>query len=190
MISHLSGKILHKDDSYLVLEVGGVGYKVFMTGNMLELLKEENAALWIYTSIRENSHDLYGFLIRSELEFFELLISVSGIGPKTALGILNAAPIDALRHAVQRGNVAHLVKIGGIGKKNAEKIVIELQEKLGEIENLSDDAMQAEEDAVEALSSLGYTTKDAREALKEVPENVSSASERVKQALKVLGKNK
>jgi len=188
MISHLSGTVLHRNNLYLVLDVNGVGYKVFVTLNALEKIKnDEPLRVWIHHVIRETASDLYGFIIREELEFFELLISISGIGPKTALGILNVANIETLKQAVRSGNSAHLTKISGIGKKNAEKIVLELSGKLGlgldGALNISDEG-----DAIEALASLGYSQKEARDALREIPNDVVGTSERVKKALKHLGK--
>lgn len=188
MLSHLTGKIIHKDASYFVIDVNGVGYKVYTTGNMLGKMKSnEMSSLWIHNAIRETANDLYGFLTREELEFFELLITISGIGPKTALGILNVANIETLKQAVRSGNSGHLTKISGIGKKNAEKIVIELSGKLG----TSDESglnIKDEGDAIEALTALGYSQKEARDALREIPNDIVGTGERVKKALKHLGK--
>lgn len=185
MIAHLSGTILRKDNMSIVLDVSGVGYKVFTTGNTIQALTGDTADLWIHNAIRETANDLYGFLSHEELLFFELLITISGIGPKTALGILNVATIETIRHAVLSENTSHLVKVSGIGKKNAEKIVLELRGKLGtehsEFETGSDVG-----DAIEALTTLGYTQKEAREALKEVPKDIQTTSDRVKHALKFL----
>lgn len=188
MISHLSGTVRHRDNLCLVLDVGGVGYKVFVVLNVLEKVKNtESLSVWIHHAIRETASDLYGFETREELGFFELLISISGIGPKTALGILNVANIETLKQAVRSGNSAHLTKISGIGKKNAEKIVLELSGKLGVgldgALNVSDEG-----DAIEALASLGYSQKEARDALREIPNDVVGTGERVKRALKHLSK--
>jgi len=189
MISHLKGKILRKNEAYLVLDVNGVGYKIFATSNTLGTLKTEDVELWTHLAVRENSHDLYGFLNSEELEFFELLISISGIGPKTALSILNVANLKTLRQAVIHGNTAHLVKVGGIGKKNAEKIVLELQGKLGERLETEGVTLREEEDVLEALTSLGYSHREARDALKSVEKNVTGTGEKVKRALKILSGN-
>jgi len=188
MISHLRGEILHKDLSYLILEVSGVGYRIFATRETIEGLPLANAALWTHLAIRENSHDLYGFLTRDELFFFELLISISGIGPKTALGILNVASIETLHQAVRQGNTAHLIKVGGIGKKNAEKIVLELQDKLGGFTAVGSAVLRDEEDVVEALGALGYSQKESRDALRTLSSEITGTGERVKQVLKILSK--
>lgn len=188
MISHLSGNILQKNLSSFVLDVHGVGYKIFATQETIESLPNVNAEVWTHLAIRENSHDLYGFLTQDELVFFELLISISGIGPKTALGILGVASIETLHQAIRQGNTAHLIKVGGIGKKNAEKIVLELQDKLGGFSDSVGTILREDEDVVEALISLGYNQKEIRDTLRTIPKEVGSTSDRVKQALKFLSK--
>jgi len=187
MIAHLKGTILAVTDSYAILDVSGVGYKVAATGLTLSSLHEgSEASFWTYLAVRETALDLYGFLTKVEENFFELLITISGIGPKTALGILNVATIEVLRNAVFTENTAHLIKVSGIGKKNAEKIVLELRGKLDDTQYEGDSARHDDSDALEALTSLGYTQKEAREALQEIPQEISGTSERVKQALKLL----
>jgi Holliday junction DNA helicase RuvA len=188
MIGYLTGSIIHKDSSFVILETGGVGYKVYTIGNTIETLADK-VSFWIHTAIRENSHDLYGFLSREELSVFELLITVSGIGPKTALGVLNVAPIETLRHAVASENIAHLVKISGIGKRIAEKIVLELRGKLGAAQDATEEDLRDEGDVIEALGALGFSQKQARDALKDMPKEITGTSEKVKHALKLLSKN-
>ena len=124
------------------------------------------------------------------ISFFELLISnVSGIGPKTALGILSVTTIKNLRQAIGTGETAHLTKISGIGKKIADKIVLELRDKIDFLESEKDSGdMRDESDAIEGLKSLGYAEREAREVLKKLPKEISRPSERIKQALKILGR--
>jgi holliday junction DNA helicase RuvA len=190
MISSLSGTVRYKDLHFLVVEVGGVGYRVAVpTEVALEALPSEPIFLWTYLAVRETALDLFGFQDRESLEIFELLITISGIGPKTALGILNVASPTTLRQAVGTGDTSYLTRVSGIGKKNAEKIVLELKDKLElkeEDASRSSVEVRAEGDALEALVSLGYTERDSREVLKKVPKTVTSASERVKEALKIL----
>ncbi len=187
MISSLSGKVLHKDLNHIVIEVGGVGYKVFVqTSTALETKVSENASLWTHLSVRETSLDLFGFPEKETLEIFELLITISGIGPKTALGILNVASPETLRQAVSGGDTSYLTRISGIGKKNAEKIVLELKGKLHAKEEDGKTSVSRDTDVLEALISLGYKERDAREALKKVPEDIEDTSERVRGALKNL----
>lgn len=190
MISCLSGTVRHKDLHSLVVDVGGVGYKVSVTTDVaLEANPSSPIFLWTHLAVRETSLDLYGFLDKAALEVFELLITISGIGPKTALGIMNAASPEMLRQAVGTGDTSYLTRVSGIGKKNAEKIVLELKDKLKVSDGDRTLDTKGEGDALEALVSLGYSERDSREALKQVPKETSGASERVKAALKVLSQN-
>jgi Holliday junction DNA helicase RuvA len=118
-----------------------------------------------------------------------MLISISGIGPKGALGVLSVASVDTLRKAISAGDTSYLTKVSGIGKKIAEKIVLELKEKLGGADFISgSETLQEEQDAIEALQALGYSMSEAREALKQISVDISGTSARVKEALKNLGK--
>lgn len=193
MISYLEGKILHASERFIILETGGVGYKIFVTPETLQTFKSKtgtSAGLWTYLAVRENALDLYGFSKKDELDFFELLIAhVSGVGPKTALGILSVTTIKNLRQAIGTGDTAHLTKISGIGKKVAEKIVLELRDKIDFLDSEKDTGeMRDESDAIEGLKALGYAEREAREALKKLPKEISKPGERIKQALKLLGK--
>ncbi|MDE1988477.1 MAG: Holliday junction branch migration protein RuvA, partial [Patescibacteria group bacterium] len=117
--------IEHKDAKFIILEVGGVGYKIFLASDFLEKIKESaNVSLWTYLAVREDALTLYGFEEKEGLDFFEMLISISGIGPKTALGVINAATIPTLKKAISSKDISHLVKVSGIGKKIAEKITL------------------------------------------------------------------
>lgn len=188
MISQITGQISLKTDKYLIVDVNGIGYKVFSTTDLLNIAKlEEKIKIWTYLAVRENALDLYGFSSKEELDFFELLITISGVGPKTAMGILNVATVGSLRKAISTGETAHLTKVSGIGKKIADKIVLELKGKLGSYEEVAL-GLKEEIDALEALKSLGYSHKESREALKEIDSSLKSTSDRVKAALKHLGK--
>ena len=185
MISHINGKILYKEEKYLIVETGGIGYKIFTTSLVIQKMKMDSpVSLWTHFVVKEDSQDLYGFDTKDELDFFELLIGISGIGPKSALNILNLASLESLKKAVSSGDTSHLIKVSGVSKKNAEKIVLELKGKFG---NETELTLRDEVDALEALKSLGYSHKDAREALKENG-NGGTTEERVKAALKILGK--
>lgn len=188
MIGKLKGQIVHRGDKFVIVDVNGVGYKVFVTP---ETLTAESPALkvvsfWTYLAVRENALDLYGFLEERELEFFELLLSVSGIGPKSAQAIISIAPPDILTKAIAAGDSSYLTKVSGIGKKSAEKIIIELRDKIGTLAAPSN--LKDESDAVEALESLGYTLREAREALQRVDASITDTGAKVKAALKFLGK--
>jgi len=191
MISLLRGIIAETDNRLVVLDVNGVGYKVFVTDDTLHALKKgQEMTFWTYLAVREDALDLYGFLSKKEKEFFQLLISVSSIGPKTALNILSLVSADTLAGAIRTGSTAHLVKVSGIGRKTAEKIVLELKDKMGAVEAAADSTLAAEMssdmDAIEALKALGYDPDEAREALKKVPKDISDTGAKVKAALKML----
>ena len=190
MIAKLTGKVAHLDLKYLIIDIHGVGYKVFATTETLEKAGEvgEEIALWIHHVVREDASDLFGFPTRESIGLFELLIGISGVGPKTALGILNVTTLDTIREAVETGDISYLTKISGIGKKMAEKMIIELRDKLGTSDetyisgSLKDGAL-----AIEALKSLGYSERESRDAVKKLGKEITSTQDIVKAALKVLG---
>lgn len=189
MIAQLRGTIAHTGLGYIILDVSGIGYHVRVTANTLQKLKSQKDAftLWTHLAIRENAHDLYGFLIEEDLQFFEMLIGISGIGPRSALAILSLADVKTLRSAITHGDTSYLTRVSGIGKKNAEKIVLELRDKLGALE--ADETYPKEQaDTYEALRTLGYGAKESRDALNAVPKDIASMKERLKIALKELGK--
>ena len=196
MIAQLTGRITYVDERFIILNTGGaeggVGYKVSLTADTIDTIQKETGvvSLWTHLAVREDAMDLYGFRTHEELSFFELLISISGIGPKTALGILNIANIPTLKKAVLTGDPSYLTKVSGIGKRNAEKIVVELKNKLVSSEEEQREAMQDHGDAIDALKAIGYNEKEARDALKKVPAEITDTGEKVKQALKILGSGK
>lgn len=191
MIAHLSGTLLFASDRFIVVDVSGVGYKVRVALDTLRAVRSnttKEVSLWIYTAVREDVLDLYGFEHQAELDFFEMLISVSGIGPKSALGILNVAPVDQLKEAISKGDASALTKVSGIGSKSAQKIILELRDKLGgDIMETGGTVLGEERDAIEGLVALGYTERHARESLKNVPAETKGTSARIKEALKQLG---
>lgn len=191
MIAQLTGRIIHIEARFVILDVQGVGYKVFVIDDTLHGLKKDaEVTLWTYLAVREDALDLYGFRVKKEKDLFELLISVSSIGPKTALNILSLVASDTLVSAVRSGSTAHLVKVSGIGRKTAEKIVLELKDKLGGIEARDGGelaaGMSSDMDAIEALKALGYDADEAREALKKIAKDMTDTGAKVKAALKVL----
>lgn len=173
-------------DKFLIVETAEIGYKINVSANVLSKTKKvgDEISLWIHTHVREDALDLYGFLDREELEFFEMLINVSGIGPKGALSILGIASIETLKKAIGTEDISYLTKISGIGKKTAEKIVIELRDKMSE--EKGENYLQGELDALEALKSLGYSQNEAREALKKVT-GETNTNIKIREALKILG---
>jgi Holliday junction DNA helicase RuvA len=190
MIGSIRGQIVLKTEKFLIVETSGVGYKISVSPDALSKAPRVNEKifLFIHTHVREDSLDLYGFLEYKELEFFEMLINVSGIGPKGALAILGITTIDTLVRAIGTGDTSYLTKISGIGKKTAEKIVLELRDKMKEKMSGEEGqgSLQGEMDALEALKTLGYSQNDAREALKQVSPD-SDTNTKIREALKILG---
>ncbi len=191
MIGQIVGKISFSDSRYVILDVNGVGYKVFVSTDTLSKVKNNKSQLtfWTHLVVREDVLDLYGFLTKNELDFFELLISISGVGPRGALSILSLAPPETLKKAISSGNTSYLTQVSGIGRKIAEKIVLELRDKIGVIESEGGNLDQ-EAEAVMAMEALGYSNREAREALRKVPTDITETGEKIKNALKNLsGKN-
>ncbi|MEX0934827.1 MAG: Holliday junction branch migration protein RuvA [Candidatus Paceibacterota bacterium] len=187
MIGHLQGTCIFLSEERTIIDVNGVGYEISApTRTLANLLMDKEAELWIHTVVREDALDLYGFDTLGERDFFELLLGVSGIGPKSALGIISIAPTDTLRSAIASDDTSYLTNVSGIGKKTAEKIVLELRDKMGTIAT-EEGGRKEEKEALEALISLGYSSKEAREALKEVQDDTQSTNEKIRAALKTLG---
>ena len=189
MIALLEGKIVGLRGNSVVLMVGGVGYLVNVSTYTLgKVAGKDQVALYIHTHVREDSLALYGFLQDEELAMFELLISVSGIGPKVGLSILSIADVKTIRTAIVNKDPSILTRVSGVGKKTAERVILELQNKV-EAVDLEDQATTlVGQDAMDALTALGYSLTEAREALKQIPPEIEGVSARVRQALKNLGK--
>lgn len=193
MITYLKGKVKHKNKSYLVIDVRDVGYRVFVIPQLSEKIKE-NQEIELYTSqyVGEDKVELYGFRQVTELEFFEQLIQISGIGPKSALGVLSQASVEDIKRAIIHGDPTLLTKVSGIGKKTAERIILEMKNKIDVSEKEEKEFLKGgikeEVDALDGLVSLGYSVKEARAALQQVPEEAETVEEKVKVALKLLGK--
>jgi Holliday junction DNA helicase RuvA len=189
MIAYISGKILDLNEKFLIVDVNGLGYKVFISTDTLSGLSlGQTVSLYTYLAVREDALDLYGFSTDESQGFFELLISVSGIGPRSALSILSLAPIETLKKAIATGDTGYLTKVSGIGRKTAEKIVIELRDKLVAHKNESVN-LRGEHDTLEALKSLGYSQNEAREALKDISPEITDTNTRIREALKQLGRS-
>lgn len=188
MIAHIEGNVIHVAEKFIIINTkNGVGYKVFLTPECINACSLNlPVSFWIYTAVRESSLDLYGFSSIDDMSFFELLLDISGIGPKSALGIISITTVESLSEAIATNNTTYLTKVSGIGKKTAERIVIELRDKVKRKENYTDGNLRDESDALEALKSLGYSDREARESLKKV-ETKKDTSSRVKAALKILG---
>jgi len=191
MISHIRGQVISINERFVIIDVGGLGYQVFATPEIIGKAKLNNEiSLFTHLAVREDSLTLYGFLTEEEQNFFEMLLLVSGIGPKSALGILSITSIDSLKKAIGTGDTSYLTKVSGIGRKTAEKIVLELRDKLRAHTDMKEapGELRAESDSIEALKALGYSQSEAREALRSVPSEITGTNIRIKEALKILGR--
>lgn len=192
MINFLRGKIIIKGKDFVVSDVSGVGYKVYVNSDLLsKFLIGEEAEIYTYQHVREDILALYGFKNMEELELFELLLSISGVGPKSAIGVLTIASVADIKDSIARGDSALLTKVSGIGKKTAERVVLELQDKMGSLaitekHNTDGDEkkINASSDEIDALISLGYSLQEAREALRRVDPEITDSSQRIKAALR------
>ncbi|MCD6233012.1 Holliday junction branch migration protein RuvA [bacterium] len=189
MISFLEGKIILKRDNFLIVEVGGVGYKVFLSRSSLQRIAEkgENIKLFCYLDIGERSLKLYGFLTFEELEFFEILRNISGVGPKASLEIVSLGKVEEVKKEIEKGNVKFFVDIPGIGAKKAKKIILELSGKLKALTPPLKKEKFPEDEVFLALLNLGFKKEAIKDALSQLPKGVKDAQERIKYALKILG---
>lgn len=189
MIAQIEGKIAGIKGNSVILMVGGIGYQIALSAYTLGKVAGQDQVLFhIHTHVREDILALYGFLSEEELLMFELLISISGIGPKVALSILSIADVKTIRTAVVNKDPSILTRVSGVGKKTAERVIIELQNKVESVGIEDQESALSGQDAIEALTSLGYSVTEAREALKLVSPEIKDVSSRVRQALRNLGK--
>jgi len=199
MISHVAGVLEHKDKNFVTVDVAGVGYKIFAPSSTLDSLPQPGEKVKLYTEqvVREDSLSLYGFISKEERNLFATLLTVSGVGPKGALALISGAPLNKLVAAITQGNVDLLVTVPGIGQKTAQRIIIELKEKLAKTYGLKPAQMTVGisgdttliSDAMSGLMTLGLTPREAREAitgLKDKLEGLKSVEEIIKAALKNL----
>lgn len=192
MIGYLMGKIILSKPTQILLDVNGVGYSVNISINTFEKIAEkETASLFIHTSVKEDSITLFGFFSQTEKEMFELLISISGIGPKLGLSILSGISVDDLKFAISNGNVSRLIAIPGIGRKTAERIVLELRNKVDAIKSEGTiKEASVKDEAVGALSTLGYQRQTSEKVVRDLlSENPSlSIEELIRKALAQLNR--
>lgn len=197
MISHLNGILEHVDQNHVVVDVGNVGYRVNIPSSVISRLPKagERVKFFTFQVVREDDISLYGFLSKEERSLFSLCLSVSGIGPKLAMAMISGFPLDRLVAAIAQGDVGLLSSISGIGRKTAERIVVELREKIGKayavkpaemaIGVKGDQAVIS--DSISALIALGYSPREAREAIMRLNlEGAKSVEEIIKGALKAL----
>lgn len=198
MYAYISGKIADKANNYVVIDNGGMGYKIFMSPSVIEKLPDvgEFQKIHTYYYVREDVISLYGFLTNEELRMFELLLSVSGIGAKSAIQILSSITPSSFALAVISNDVSKIVKIPGIGNKTAARIILELKDKLkteqaiSKNEQVKEAIHESEKDteAIVALQVLGYTRKEIEKALEKFETQNLTVEEIIKKALSILGK--
>lgn len=192
MIYSLKGIVAAVSNPFAVLDVHGVGFKVFMTQRALSgLPRGAEVEIFCHLHVREDALDLFGFRSAEELEFFGMLLSISGVGPKSALAILDVADLAELGAAIQEGRPDLLTSASGIGRKTAERIILELKGKVrvgGAEERVK--KMEGDSDLVETLVGLGYRRDQAKSALEKVGKDTSGLEARLREALKILGNRK
>ena len=194
MIASLFGEVASKSLSEVIIEVNGVGYGLFISAQEYEELNVgDKYKLYVYESIREDAHDLYGFINDNSKNLFELLISVKNVGPKAGLAILSAGSADKIKAAIASGDLTFLMSAKGVGKKAAEQLIVELRDKVGLVSTAAAEdvifrgAIDQSDEALQALVSLGYSEQDAAKFLKNVDSKLS-VDERLKLALKGASK--
>lgn len=191
MIASLKGTVDAINSSHAIIDIDGVGYKVLLTGSiLLKLSIGDKVKVFTYTHVREDVLELYGFLSQEELRLFEYLIGVSGVGPKTALCVFSYGSKEEIVEAVTTADVDFFTAVPRLGKKNAQRIIIELKGKLGSITDLDLSGQNSKEndEVVAALKNFGFSATEAKEALKNIRDKDVSTEEKIRLALKYLGK--
>lgn len=185
MIGYIKGKIIGKNEQSLLLENNGIGYRVFTTPQILAKEIGSEIELHTHLQVREDALNLFGFANASELNFFELLTTVSGVGPKVALSVLSAGDLELIKGAIVSQDAAVFTKVSGVGKKTAERIIVELKEKISG--NVSVLGLGKSDDLLGALEQLGYSLREIKEVLNKIDHTLTT-EEKLKQALKLLSK--
>ena len=191
MIASLQGRSTAKGDNYVVIDVSGVGFKVFVPPSLLDRLSGIGQELNLFTHlhVRENELSLYGFGTPDELALFEMLLRVSGIGPKVALKIVSIMSVEALREAIARGDAAMLTRVPGVGKKTAERVMMDLKDKLGVAGLVLHPGLtHVDAEVISALTSLGYSIAEAQAALRSLPSVDLALEEKIRLALQHLAR--
>ena len=192
MIEYIFGKLIEKNTGYSIIDINGLGYKIICSINSYEKLPKLNSNIkfFIHFHVYENGQDLYGFIDKTERELFNMLIGVSGIGPKTAINMLSAVPPNEFKNRLIAGEVKMLTSLPGIGPKTARRIIVELKDKFGDVgdNDLPIEDSSYNNDAFYALKNLGFSTKDINNAMLKLSKDKSdlSTEEIIKGTLKLL----
>ncbi len=194
MIASITGKILSKTDRSVIIDVQGVGYEVHISPILLEQVDQgSDLSLHTHQYVREDMMDLYGFATAEELKFFRQLIEISGVGPKSALTVMSLTSVAELKSAIVHEDATLLTKVSGIGTKTAERIIVELKNKIDHIETAQGKVATStagDSKAIDGLVALGYSVREAREALRAIDVDITGVEQRLKAALKLLGTTK
>ena len=185
MIAFLDGKLILKAEKYIVIDVSGVGYKVFLSHKSFFKLPEigQTLKIFCFTDVKEKAIDLYGFADQKELEFFEVLNNIRGVGPKTALELSSLGPLERIKEKILAQDEKIFSGIPGIGQKKAMTIIIELG---GKLKGVSGSAKKENSELKSALTSLGFNSQQISEVLAKIPKDLKKTEDQVKAALKLL----
>ncbi|MBL7159025.1 Holliday junction branch migration protein RuvA [Candidatus Microgenomates bacterium] len=191
MIGSLRGKIIYKNHRKIEIDVSGVGYEIFLSAHDLAKTKlDKEIEVFTFHHLAENTNTLYGFLSRTNKTVFEMLISVSGVGPKTAMEVFSAGDGERILRAVSEADVEFFQQVKGLGKKGAQRIIVDLKSKVGDIKELDlESGIGGREVVYQALQSLGFSRKEIVQSLRELPKDLESEDEIIKYALRRLGQN-
>ena len=189
MIGYLNGEVFEIFENNIIILINGVGYKVFPTNSYLEKCKKgDSVALHIASIIKEDAFDLYGFETIEEKNLFDLVVGVSGIGPKTAIGILSKGKIDEIMNAISKGDVSFFTGVPRLGKKNAQKLIIELKNKAGDLSSLTFIENEERAELIQALKGFGYQEREIIEIMPDIEKSGDRLEDKIAFALKHLGK--
>lgn len=196
MIGSLRGQIVEKGPNWLIIEVSGIGYRVKASPAVLSSLSDQSddratgrqgdsAFLYVHHHVREDAEELFGFLSLNDQQLFEKLLTISGVGPKVAMTIMSVGSAEQVKKAIMSGDLATMTSVPGVGKKTAQKIILELKGQLVDDES---EESTGDGEIVAALVGLGYVASQAKDVLKHVPASVTDTAERLREALRLLSK--
>ncbi|MFA5431310.1 MAG: Holliday junction branch migration protein RuvA [Candidatus Paceibacterota bacterium] len=187
MISHIFGKIIYKDEKKIILDKAGIGFEVFLSAfDLRELKIGEERDIFTFLFLGEKVIELYGFLIPEKLELFKVLKGVSGVGPKTAMGLAVAGSLEKLKDSLEKGELPDDVK--GVGVKRLQKILLEITGKIKEVKKVAPKNKIVKDEIFNALIALGFNKQDAIEAISQISEEIKGEKERLREALRLLSK--
>jgi len=190
MIYSIQGKISEIGSDFIIVETESLSYQIFISDFFLKKLKlNQKIKLYTFLEVKENLVELYGFENKKELQYFKYLHSISGIGPKSAINVLSLVKVSDLEQAIINEQESLLTKVSGIGKKTAQRIILELKEKIMKTGATAKKFSGTDSLVIDALINMGYSPSQARETIKKIPSNIEGIKEKIKQALKYLSKN-